>query len=159
MSRLGLIPGSILSIYRVNEPNRLMGLNKEKVAELLQSRGITPTQQRVEIGAILFSRPQHLSAERVLQLVNQGSAQVSKATVYNTLGLFAEKGLVREVIIDPTKVFYDSNTHPHHHVYDVTTGQLSDIGADEVAVSRLPELPEDVTVEAVEVVVRVRSRP
>ena len=136
-----------------------MGLNKEKVAELLQSRGITPTQQRVEIGAILFSRPQHLSAERVLQLVNQGSAQVSKATVYNTLGLFAEKGLVREVIIDPTKVFYDSNTHPHHHVYDVTTGQLSDIGADEVAVSRLPELPEDVTVEAVEVVVRVRSRP
>ncbi len=136
-----------------------MGLNKEKVAELLQSRGITPTQQRVEIGAILFSRPQHLSAERVLQLVNQGSAQVSKATVYNTLGLFAEKGLVREVIIDPTKVFYDSNTHPHHHVYDVTTGQLSDIGADEVAVSRLPELPEDMTVEAVEVVVRVRSRP
>ncbi len=136
-----------------------MGLNKEKVAELLQSRGITPTQQRVEIGAILFSRPQHLSAERVLQLVNQGSAQVSKATVYNTLGLFAEKGLVREVIVDPTKVFYDSNTHPHHHVYDVTTGQLSDIGADEVAVSRLPELPEDMTVEAVEVVVRVRSRP
>ncbi len=136
-----------------------MGLTKEKVAELLQSRGITPTQQRVEIGAILFSRPQHLSAERVLQLVNQGSAQVSKATVYNTLGLFAEKGLVREVIIDPTKVFYDSNTHPHHHVYDVTTGQLSDIGVDEVAVSRLPELPDDVTVEAVEVVVRVRSRP
>ena len=136
-----------------------MGLNKEKVAELLQSRGITPTQQRVEIGAILFSRPQHLSAERVLQLVNQGSAQVSKATVYNTLGLFAEKGLVREVIIDPTKVFYDSNTHPHHHVYDVTTGELSDIGADEVAVSRLPELPEDMTVESVEVVVRVRSRP
>ena len=136
-----------------------MGLNKEKVAELLQSRGITPTQQRVEIGAILFSRPQHLSAERVLQLVNQGSAQVSKATVYNTLGLFAEKGLVREVIIDPTKVFYDSNTHPHHHVYDVTTGQLSDIEADEVAVSRLPELPDDMTVEAVEVVVRVRSRP
>ena len=136
-----------------------MGLNKEKVAELLQSRGITPTQQRVEIGAILFSRPQHLSAERVLQLVNRGSAQVSKATVYNTLGLFAEKGLVREVIIDPTKVFYDSNTHLHHHVYDVTTGELSDIGADEVAVSRLPELPEDMTVEAVEVVVRVRSRP
>ncbi len=135
-----------------------MRLNTEKVTELLQSRDITPTQQRVEIGAILFSGPQHFSAEQVLQLVNQGGAQVSKATVYNTLGLFAEKGLVREVIIDPAKVFFDSNTRPHHHLYDVSTSELSDISADEIAFSRLPSLPENVDVEAVEVVVRVRSR-
>ncbi len=138
--------------------NCLMRLSTEKVTELLQSRGITPTQQRLEIGAILFSGPQHFSAEQVLQLVNEGGAQVSKATVYNTLGLFAEKGLVREVIIDPAKVFFDSNTRPHHHLYDVSTGELSDISADEIAFSRLPSLPENVDVEAVEVVVRVRSR-
>ena len=136
-----------------------MRLNTEKVTELLQSRDITPTQQRVEIGAILFSGPQHFSAEQVLQLVNEGGAQVSKATVYNTLGLFAEKGLVREVIIDPAKVFFDSNTRPHHHLYDMSTGELSDISADEIAFSRLPSLPENVDVEAVEVFVRVRSRP
>ncbi len=135
-----------------------MRLSTDKVTELLLSRDITPTQQRLEIGAILFSGPQHFSAEQVMQLVNQEGAQVSKATVYNTLGLFAEKGLVREVIIDPTKVFFDSNTQPHHHIYDVSTGELSDISADEVALSRLPKLPENVTVESVEVVVRVRSR-
>ena len=135
-----------------------MRLSTEKVTALLQSREITPTQQRLEIGAILFSKPQHFSAEQVLQLVNEGGAQVSKATVYNTLGLFAEKGLVREVIIDPTKVFFDSNTQPHHHIYDVSTGELSDVSADEIALSRLPELPDNVDVESVEVVVRVRSR-
>ncbi len=135
-----------------------MRLNTEKVTELLQSREITPTQQRLEIGAILFSGPQHFSAEQVLQLVNEGGAQVSKATVYNTLRLFAEKGLVREVIIDPAKVFFDSNTRPHHHLYDISTGELSDISADEIGFSRLPSLPENVDVEAVEVVVRVRSR-
>ena len=135
-----------------------MRLSTDKVTELLLSRDITPTQQRLEIGAILFSGPQHFSAEQVMQLVNQEGAQVSKATVYNTLGLFAEKGLVREVIIDPTKVFFDSNTQPHHHLYDVSTGELSDISADEVALSRLPKLPKNVTVESVEVVVRVRSR-
>ena len=136
-----------------------MRLNTDKVIELLQSRDITPTQQRLEIGAILFSGPQHFSAEQVLQLVNQGGAQVSKATVYNTLGLFAERGLVREVIIDPSKVFFDSNTRPHHHLFNLSTGELSDISADEIAFSRLPNLPENVDVEAVEVVVRVRSRP
>ncbi len=136
-----------------------MRLNTDKVIELLQSRDITPTQQRLEIGAILFSGPQHFSAEQVLQLVNQGGAQVSKATVYNTLGLFAERGLVREVIIDPSKVFFDSNTRPHHHLFNLSTGELSDISADEIAFSRLPSLPENVDVEAVEVVVRVRSRP
>ncbi|MDJ0860743.1 MAG: transcriptional repressor [Gammaproteobacteria bacterium] len=135
-----------------------MRLSTDKVTELLLSRDITPTQQRLEIGAILFSGPQHFSAEQVMQLVNQEGAQVSKATVYNTLGLFAEKGLVREVIIDPTKVFFDSNTQPHHHLYDVSTGELSDISADEVALSRLPKLPKNVTVESVEVVVRVRRR-
>ncbi len=135
-----------------------MRLRTDKVTELLLSRDITPTQQRLEIGAILFSGPQHFSAEQVMQLVNQEGAQVSKATVYNTLGLFAEKGLVREVIIDPTKVFFDSNTQPHHHLYDVSTGELSDISADEVALSRLPKLPKNVTVESVEVVVRVRRR-
>ena len=63
-----------------------------------------------------------------------------------------------EVIIDPAKVFFDSNTRPHHHLYDVSTGELSDISADEIAFSRLPSLPGNVDVEAVEVVVRVRSR-
>jgi len=133
-------------------------LTREAIATLLQSRGVTPTQQRIEIAAILLERPQHLSAEEVLNRVNRHEAQVSKATVYNTLGLFALKGLVREVIVDPTKVVYDSNTRPHHHLYDIATGSLTDIDADAIPIGGLPELPDDVVVEGVDVVIRVRGR-
>ncbi|MFN2310387.1 MAG: Fur family transcriptional regulator, partial [Gammaproteobacteria bacterium] len=94
-----------------------MSAHRTQVIERLRSHGITPTQQRVEIAQVLFARHQHLSADQVLTQVNAHDASVSKATVYNTLGLFAEKGLLREVIVDPAKVFYDSNLDPHHHLF------------------------------------------
>lgn len=128
----------------------------EDINALLRSRRIIPTGQRVEIAQLLFSRREHLSAEEVFSLVNDDSARVSKATVYNTLGLFAERGLIREVIADPTRVFYDPNTTPHHHFYDTTTGKLMDIPAEEVRISALPALPEGMLMEGVEVIVRVR---
>ena len=132
-------------------------LNKNDVSELMLENGITPTLQRVEIAQILFAKPQHLSAEEVLNMVNKTSVQVSKATVYNTLGLFAKEGLIREVIVDPTKVFYDPTTVPHHHFYNVDTGTLMDIDADTVVLERLPELPEGTTAAGVDVIIRVRS--
>jgi len=104
-------------------------LIKDAVIKKLKARNITPTQQRVEIAQILFEKPQHLSAEQVLAKVN-GNAAVSKATVYNTLGLFARKALVKEVIVDPSKVFYDSNVHPHQHFYNIDTGILTDIDSE-----------------------------
>ena len=124
---------------------------------LMREHGITPTQQRVEIAHILFSRPQHLSAEQILALVNRERHAVSKATIYNTLGLFVSKGLIREIIIDPTKVFYDPTTSPHHHFYNVDTGALMDIAADAVALSKLPDLPDGTVAEGVDVVVRIRN--
>jgi len=131
--------------------------SRQGVAEVLHAHGITPTQQRVDIAAILLECPQHLSAEQVLSRVNAAGGSVSKATVYNTLGLFADRGLVREVIVDPSRVFYDSNTRPHHHLYEVTTGRLEDIDPAVVSVASLPALPPGTVVEAVEVVVRVRQ--
>lgn len=127
------------------------------VVGLMREHGITPTQQRVEIAQVLFSRPQHLSAEQVLALVNRDRHMVSKATIYNTLGLFVGKGLIREIIIDPTKVFYDPTTSPHHHFYNVDTGALMDIEADAVALSKLPDLPDGTIAEGVDVVVRIRN--
>ncbi len=127
------------------------------VVGLMREHGITPTQQRVEIAHVLFSRPQHLSAEQVLALVNSDRHVVSKATIYNTLGLFVGKGLIREIIIDPTKVFYDPTTSPHHHFYNVDTGALMDIEADAVALSKLPDLPDGTVAEGVDVVVRIRN--
>jgi len=128
------------------------------VNELLAQHHIAPTQQRRQIAQILFSRPQHLSADQVLERVNQHGTVVSKATVYNTLGLFARKGLVREVIVDPSKVFYDSNTSAHHHFYNVDTGQLQDIESQELSLQGLPVLPEGVELDGVDIIVRVRTR-
>ena len=89
--------------------------------------------------------------------MNAGRDHVSKATVYNTLGLFASKGLIREVIVDPTRVFYDPNTSDHHHFYNVDTGELQDIDVADVQVSQLPELPAGTVTDGVDVIIRVRS--
>ena len=133
-------------------------LGREAVMSLLQSYKIQPTQQRLQIAQIMFTRAQHLSADQVLKQVNAEDASVSKATVYNTLGLFAREGLIREVFIDPNRVFYDTNTQPHHHFFNIDTGVLSDIDSEQVMVSTLPELPEGTEAEAVEVIVRVRNK-
>jgi Fur family transcriptional regulator, iron response regulator len=128
----------------------------EAVADLLRRRGIIPTAQRVLIGQELLLRPQHVSAEQLLARVNAKGDLVSKATVYNTLGLFAEKGLIREVIIDPSKLFYDTNTSPHHHMYCLDDGTLEDVASEDVGIQRLPDLPSGLRVEGVDVVIRVR---
>ena len=127
-----------------------------EITALLRSHDINPTSQRIEIAQVLFLRCEHLSAEDVFALVNGDSSRVSKATVYNTLGLFAERGLIREVIADPTRVFYDPNTAPHHHFYDTSTGRLMDIPAEDVQIHSLPALPEGMRMEGVDVIVRVR---
>ena len=130
---------------------------REKLAEVLRGRGIMPTHQRIEIAHAIFSRGEHLSADRILALVNDRASETSKATVYNTLNLFLEKKLVREVIVDPCKVFYDPKTEPHYHFYNVDTGELTDIDARDIKVTGLPALPQGMSAEGVDIIVRVRS--
>ena len=129
------------------------------IAEQLREVGITPTQQRVQIAEILFARPQHMSADQILAVVNSNGPIASKATIYNTLGLFARKGLVREVIVDPSKVFYDSNTSEHHHFYNMDSGELTDIDAREVMIPNLPDLPANTQPAGVDIIFRIRKAP
>jgi len=134
-------------------------VSNEAISELLQFHGISPTSQRVAIATILLDKRQHLSADQVLrQLTDRGMA-VSKATVYNTLGLFAERQLIRQVIVDPTKVFYDSNIDAHHHFYNVDDGTLTDVDAADVPIDQLPNVPQGTVAEAVDIVIRVRNLP
>jgi Fur family transcriptional regulator, iron response regulator len=133
-----------------------MHYTRDNLAEILRAHGINPTHQRIEIAFALFSRQEHLSADQVMAIVNERHSETSKATVYNTLNLFLEKRLIREVIVDPSKVFYDPNTRPHYHMYDVESGKLTDIDAGEVKISGLPELPEGMVTEGMEVIVRIR---
>lgn len=131
---------------------------RDMLVDMLYRQDINPTHQRIEIAHALFSRGEHLSAEQVLAIVNGRHSETSKATVYNTLKLFLEKKLVREVIVDPNRVFYDPNTEPHHHFYNVDTGELADIDASRIEVSGLPQLPEGMVTEGVDIIVRVRQR-
>ena len=129
--------------------------SRADVVGMLRESGITPTHQRIRIGEVLFARKQHLSAEQVLVAVNLNDEEVSKATVYNTLGVFAQHGLIREVIVDPSKVFYDSNLSKHHHLYYSDSGELEDIANESVEISKLPELPDNLQIEDVDVIIRV----
>ncbi|NOX90945.1 MAG: transcriptional repressor [Gammaproteobacteria bacterium] len=138
---------------KIEGPNQ----HTQAVNALLAQHGIAPTQQRRQIAQILFARPQHLSADQVLGRVNQNGIVASKATVYNTLGLFARKGLVREVIVDPNKVFYDSNISAHHHFYNIDTGLLQDIDSQELVLQGLPTLPAGVELDSIDIIVRVRT--
>lgn len=132
-------------------------LARDEIVSRLIAHGINATPQRIEIARVLLARCTHLSADAVFQSVDKSVAHVSKATVYNTLGLFAQKGLVREVIVDPTKVFYDSNIAPHHHVYNITTGELTDVDAHHLRIEGMPPLPAAAKLEGMDVIVRIRS--
>jgi Fur family transcriptional regulator, iron response regulator len=134
-----------------------MPYTRDGLVAMLRRHGINPTHQRIEIAYALFSRCEHLSADQVLTIVNGRHSETSKATVYNTLNLFLEKRLVREVIVDPSKVFYDPNTDPHHHFYNVDSGELTDIDAADIQVQGLPALPDGVETEGVDIIVRIRS--
>lgn len=133
-------------------------INRERIASRLRKHEITPTYQRVEIACVLFSRGEHLSADEVLHCLDAGQREACRATIYNTLKLFVKQKLVGEVVIDGTH-FYDPNTSDHHHFYDVVTGRLTDFPAEKVAFAKLPPLPLGVSIERVEVLIRVRREP
>ena len=133
-----------------------MYYTRDTLPGLLRSHDINPTHQRIEIAHALFSHQEHLSADQIMAIVNTSHSETSKATVYNTLNLFLEKRMIREVIVDPSKVFYDPNTRPHHHLYEVDSGKLSDIDAEHVHISGLPDLPDGMVTEGIDLIVRVR---
>jgi Fur family iron response transcriptional regulator len=133
-------------------------MSRPDISSRLSRHGVVPTPQRIEIAEILLDRPQHLSADQILDALRLKGSKVSKATVYNTLHLFGEKGLVREVNVDPTRTFFDSTTHPHHHFYNIDTRELSDIPDEQIKMMELPALPPGTEQESVEVLIRVRDR-
>jgi Fur family iron response transcriptional regulator len=134
------------------------GQNRDETVQLLRRHGVTPTHQRVEIASVLFARREHLSADQILSLVNTRYAETSKATVYNTLKLFVKKKLIRELVVDPSRIVYDPNTAPHHHFYDVVTGQLTDVSAEQIRVTGLPPLPAGTVADGIDIVIRTRRQ-
>ncbi len=117
-----------------------------------------PTPQRLDVGEMILSRPQHASADQILTGVRAMGSKISKATVYNTLNLFCEYGLLRTVTVDPARQFYDPTIKPHHHFYNIDSGELIDIAPDAISMQINTALPRGTVRAGVDVVVRVRDR-
>ncbi|HEX6998939.1 MAG TPA: Fur family transcriptional regulator [Gammaproteobacteria bacterium] len=132
-------------------------MTRDELVELLTARGVMPTAQRLDVAAVILAKPQHLSAEQIIAGIRAMGSRVSKATVYNTLNLFCDRGLLRTVDVDPTRQYYDSTIHPHHHFYNEDTGELIDIPSDAITVDVQTALPPGTRQATVEVVIRVRS--
>jgi Fur family iron response transcriptional regulator len=130
---------------------------RPEILAKFEDHGVLPTPQRLEVADVLLSKPQHLSADQIIDKLREENSSVSKATVYNTLNLFEKCGLIKECLVDPERRFYDSTTQPHHHFYNADTGELSDIPMNDIEVSGLPQLPAGTQLEGAELIVRVRN--
>ncbi len=132
-------------------------MTDEQLIGLLREHEISPTPQRIAIARILLPKPRHMSADDIISEVRHRSRRVSKATVYNTLNLFVERGLLKDLNIDQDRVIFDSNTAHHHHIYNMDTGELTDICPTTVEFARLPDLPTDTEPDSVQITFRVRG--
>ena len=130
---------------------------RQNSREVLSSVGISPTSRRVQIADLVFQRQQHVTAEEVYEQLNVGSRHVSRANVYNTLKILIDHGLLRQVTVETSRVFYDSNMFPHHHFFDIDSGELKDIEAEQFEILGMPEPPPGKSVAGVDVVVRLKS--
>lgn len=126
---------------------------------MLRDVGLRPTRQRVALGWLLFGRgDRHLTAEILYEEALRARVPVSLATVYNTLHQFTVAGLLREVAVDGSKTYFDTNVSEHHHFFVEGEEMLYDIPGSEVAVGELPEPPPGMEIARVDVIVRLRRR-
>lgn len=131
-----------------------------KALDRLKSVGLRPTRQRLGLGRLLFEGgDRHVTAEELHGQAVTAGLRVSLATVYNTLNQFTEAGLLREVVVEAGRSYFDTNTSTHHHFFYEGTGSLQDIPAEQVRVHDLPAAPAGTAVSRVDVIVRLRGEP
>jgi Fur family iron response transcriptional regulator len=128
-----------------------------EAAERLRAAGLRPTRQRVELVGLLFEGgDRHMTAESVHREAEEAGVKVSLATVYNTLHQFTDAGLLRQVVVDPARTYFDTNTGDHQHFFVEDDGELIDIDGQQIEIAGIPEPPKGMSVDRVDVVVRVR---
>jgi len=129
------------------------------VKAMLRQVGLRPTRQRMALGWLLFGKgDRHLTAEMLYEEATRAKVPVSLATIYNTLHQFTEVGLLRQVGVDGSKAYFDTNTSSHHHFFFEGADELVDIPSAEVVVGKTPLPPEGFEVDRVDVVVRLRRK-
>jgi Fur family transcriptional regulator, iron response regulator len=148
---LGFAPGKSGPIFEVMSIRPFAN-----ALELLRAAGLRPTRQRLALARVLFEKgDRHVSAEQLHGEALAASVPVSLATVYNTLHQFIAAGLVRELVINPGRSYFDTNVSDHHHFFYEDTGRLVDIPSDHIAVGTLPAPPAGTAIRRVDVIIRV----
>jgi len=128
-----------------------------RAVERLRAVGLRPTRQRVELASLLFrTGDRHVTAESLHDEVSGLGLKISLATVYNTLHQFTHAGLLRQVVVDAARGYFDTNTGDHQHFFLEDEGTLIDIPGEDIQVAGVPQPPAGLTVDRVDVVVRVR---
>ena len=124
----------------------------------LRASGLRPTRQRLALARLLFDGcDRHVTAETLHAEAAGAGVPVSLATVYNTLHQFTGAGLLREIVVEPARSYFDTNVADHHHFFHERTGMLADIPAEEVVVAHLPPAPFGTTIRRVDVIVRIND--
>lgn len=127
-----------------------------RVLDILRAADLRPTRQRLALARLLFEKEdRHVTAESLHEEAIAANIPVSLATVYNTLHQFTAAGLLREITVDATRSYFDTNTSEHHHFFFERSGHLEDIPSDRIAVSDLPTPPHGTRITRVDVIVRV----
>ena len=136
------------------------GLIEKNIPDVLRVAGLRPTRQRVSLAELLFAKgDRHLTAERLHEEAVGNNVPVSLATVYNTLHQFTEVGLLREVAVEGSKTYFDTNTSNHYHFFCERSGKLLDIDTGALNIEGLPEAPEGKVISRVDVLVRLVDKP
>ena len=131
----------------------------EMAAERLRDAGLRPTRQRLELAGLLFrDGDRHLTAESLQDEADKAGIKVSLATIYNTLHQFTEAGLLRQVMVDASRSYFDTNIGNHQHFYCEDENRLIDIPGETIAVAGIPLPPKGTQIERVDVVIRVRRQ-
>ncbi len=131
-----------------------------EIAEKMKHAGLRPTRQRIMLGGLLWARQEghrHVTAEQLHNEAKDMKIQVSLATVYNTLHQFTNVGLLKEIVVDNNRCYFDTNIDEHHHFFNESTGELGDIAADAIQVGAVPAPPHGTSIASVDVMVRVRN--
>jgi len=137
----------------------LTGCPWHDVNEMLQTAGLRPTRQRMALGWLLFGKgARHLTAEMLYEEATLAKVPVSLATVYNTLNQLTDAGLLRQVSVDGTKTYFDTNVTAHHHFYLENNHELVDIPDPHLMLSKMPDVPEGYEIARVDMVVRLRKK-
>lgn len=124
---------------------------------LLRRSGLRPTRQRLALAELLFAKGgQHISAEGLHEEATAKQVPVSLATVYNTLHQFTDAGLLRELAVDGSKTYFDTNTTDHHHFFVEDDDMVIDIPRDQIGIGQVPQPPPGYEISTVDVVVRLR---